>query len=388
MKIEIYQKELVKGANIALRLTGGQTGFRDLKLMTEGNAIIIQGYDGSHKTIYKITDINKFNIIEPGYCLVPSTTLLTLVRGFGDSMLSLELKEKGFLHIRSLDENIKTKVELRTDNAEPDSNISDAVSNISDITISIPCGKLSNIIHQTLYAHAKEDARQFLRGIFVDKPLNSQKVTFVATDAKRIGLYVYEDTDIPKDVEIRRMLPDTFWLAVKSILPSEGVCHIMLNSDKFCKFVVDNIEIYSPLITTDFLNYNSVIPKNNEHIITFNKNDLVSAINRVKNAYIASFNKKDQLVLIRIKGDYATLKPNDVVDVQVTDVIAAVNEKDIEFDIAFNYGYVLEAAAALPGDNIQFRLATSSTPAILTDGVDEYPIAIVAPMRYNGITPL
>lgn len=383
MKIEIYQKELLKGAEIALKLTGGNSGLGDLTVLAENNTISLIGYDGSYKSVYKVDDPNKITVIQPGKIQVSSISITSLVKGFCDSVLSIELFDKGEILIKSTDENVKTKVKMKSFSNYIEDNLTDIIQDIDNVKIDMPCNVLDNMLTGTMYAYSRDPQRHFLQGIFIHKEAGSTDINLVACDGHRIAIDVYPDGSTDKDLEIKKTIPASMMNAVKSILPKEGMCSFMLNSDKVCKFKVDNIELYSPLVMGDFVAYGRVIPEDNDKRVVVNKHDIIRAINNVKNGYTASSaTKNERCVVFTLKGDTLNLGVKDVSEIQVEDVVSVENEGSFEIITGFNYNYVIEAAASTPNDNVVLLLnEADSRPLVLYGTESEFPKSIISPMR-------
>ncbi len=284
---------------------------------------------------------------------------------------------------------------------------SEIIMNLSDVNLVISCGKsefrlptlpvddypimneivggkkfsissmdFQNLIDNTKFAISLEETRYYLNGIYFHEVNDEKKkIRAVATDGHRLaqaeinlpdGASGMSSIIIPRKTvgEVRKLLDDT-----------EGEIEVTVSSNKI-NFKIKQCSLTSKLIDGSFPDYQRVIPKANTNNLVVLTKDFKEAVDRVSTISI----EKSRAVKLSLNKDNLLLKVNS------HDAGNAIEELEVKFDaspmeIGFNSRYLLDIASQIQGDEIQFSLSDSSSPALITDPGQEGIIFVLMPMR-------
>ncbi len=296
-------------------------------------------------------------INQQGEVTIPAQKLLDICKALPDGAFITFEKKDGQCLITS----DKSKFSLSTLPASEFPLIDDMESYKE---INVHSIDLKRMLKQTIFCMAFQDVRYFLNGLLFE--ISKNKLRCVSADGHRLALsesdYLNDD-DFQKQIliprkgvlELQKMIKDTD----KDITLFVGRNHV--------KVQVDDITMTSKLIDGKFPDYEAVIPLNMEQQFTADKETLKKALMRVA---ILS-NEQYKGVKFKIKKDQLELVGHNPDKEQAEDVISV--ESNIDYiETAFNVNYLLEAANAILGDEIQFSFkeATSSCLIKQPNGTD------------------
>ena len=146
-------------------------------------------------------------------------------------------------------------------------------------SIMLPSSLLVNAIGKTAFATANDELRQQMSGILCE--INSENITFVATDAHK--LVRYRRNDIKSDTPVSFILPRKPVLTLKNILSSNKeemeVSVEYNNTNAF--FTFENFYIICRLVEGRYPNYDAAIPKDNPNKMTVDRNSFLNTLRRV-----------------------------------------------------------------------------------------------------------
>lgn len=144
--------------------------------------------------------------------------------------------------------------------------------------------------------------------------------------------------------------------------------------DKHICVIIDETTITSNLVTGNFLDYDSIIPKKMNSNVKIKLSDFKSAIERVSllsNNKLIKFESKDFMMNITSRNDQVG-DANEIVD---------INLEGDNFVIAFNCDYVLDALKSIDDDYIIMKVIDSVSPCIITTESDDSYMHMVLPVR-------
>ena len=237
---------------------------------------------------------------------------------------------------------------------------------------SVPQKVLKALLNQVSFAMAVHDIRYYLNGIlFVAE---GQQLSLVATDGHRLAFSsAMLDVEVPKQEVI---LPRKTVLEMQRLLSDkEGAIEMQFASNQ-AKFSFDGMEFVTKLVEGKFPDYNRVIPKNHQNIITLGRLPLLASLQRT--AILTSEKFKG----VRLNIDPGTLR----VASNNAEQEEAVDELDIDYagdpiEIGFNVTYLIDALANMNQDMVKIELADSNSSALLTIPDDAAFKYVVMPMR-------
>ena len=145
----------------------------------------------------------------------------------------------------------------------------------------IPADVLSKLISRTIFAISTEDSKYTLSGALL--LLKPGSITMVATDGHRLAHV--EKAEGLEDVteEIKVLVPKKAMAElVRMIAESADTERIGFSrDDNHLFFDMGKRLLISRMLTGQFPNYEAVLPRNNDRIITIDREEITAAIKRV-----------------------------------------------------------------------------------------------------------
>ena len=237
---------------------------------------------------------------------------------------------------------------------------------------------LDNLIGQTGFSMATQDARHFLNGMFLE--VSKNKLTVVATDGHRLSMSSAETVN-PTDEPVSCIIPRKCITEIKRILTTfkdnkENIVEFMVTNREII-IKIDGFIVKSKLIEGNYPDYKKVFPESLPHKLTTNKQDLKSALQRMS---ILS-NEQFKGVKLTLNKTDITLSTNNPSLEEGEDSIPCEYSGD-NFDIGFNLSYLLEVIDVISSDNIEIQLNNADSGCLISSN-DEASMNkyIIMPMR-------
>jgi DNA polymerase-3 subunit beta len=213
-----------------------------------------------------------------GACTIPAKKLLELVRLLPDEEIRFKLLENHWVQITCGKKNYKM-VGMARDNFPV------LASPGGSPLATMPAGALSGMIARTQFAISAEETRYTLNGaLLVLKP---DAMIMVATDGHRLALVEKEHPFEGLNAESRALVPKK---AMAEILRLAAE----VDADSPVEFSRDESNLYfqfgpngggrlliSRMLTGQFPNYEAVLPRDNNRVVTLERNELLDAVRRV-----------------------------------------------------------------------------------------------------------
>src|SRR3989440_4465926 len=145
----------------------------------------------------------------------------------------------------------------------------------------IPAGVLAKLITRTIFAISTEDSKYTLSGALL--LLKPGSITMVATDGHRLAHV--EKAEAMEDVreEIKVIVPRKAMAELIRIISEAADAESvgLSRDDNHLFFNMGKRLLISRMLTGQFPNYEAVLPRNNECIVTVNREEIAAAIKRV-----------------------------------------------------------------------------------------------------------
>ncbi len=237
----------------------------------------------------------------------------------------------------------------------------------------MPASALIRLIDKTKFAISTEETRYYLNGIYFHA--NGGMLRCVATDGHRLAL---AETDIPAGAAGLPgvIVPRKTIAELRRLLDSvQGDVSISV-SDAKIKFGLGKAVLTSKLIDGTFPDYDRVIPKGNDKILTLDNSVFASAVDRV--ATISA--EKSRSVKLSLSRDTLKLAVNNPESGMAhEDLMVDYDAGDLE--IGFNAKYLLDVAGQIEGAEAVFHLADPAAPALVKDPKDDGALFVLMPLR-------
>jgi len=306
-----------------------------------------------------------------GSCTIPARKLHDYVKLLGDGEITIKLLENHWVSIRSGRSNTKMVGMARANfPALPNFPAADIVK--------IPAQVLRTLIAKTIFAISNEESRYTLNGaLMVLKP---ESITMVATDGHRLAHIENSNAKFKVSGELKTLVPKKAMAELNSLLQSSDAEEVEFARDESTLFFrVGGRLLTSRQLTGQFPNYEAVLPKDNNKMVTVGCEELSSAIQRV-----AQFaDERSGAIRMKLEKNEIKISSSSTETGESEDTIETTYAAD-PVTIGFNSQYLLDFLKATSGGEvrIEFKDAQSAGQLRPSDNGDEYKYRyIVMPMR-------
>tara|TARA_Y100001970_G_C14222787_1_gene853685 strand:+ start:691 stop:1806 length:1116 start_codon:yes stop_codon:yes gene_type:complete len=234
-----------------------------------------------------------------------------------------------------------------------------------------------NLIDKTKFAISNEETRYFLNGLYfsIINEDGESKLNFVGTDGHRLAKFSIANTSKSDDVNGVIIPKKTINELYKLLSENSEDIKIEINSNKII-FYIGKLIFISKLIDGTFPDYKRVIPTNNNEILTVNRSNLLSAVDRVSTIV----NEKSPVIKFKLFKDLINLSTfNNDNSSATEDIEAKFAGKEIE--IGFNAKYIMDMLDNLKENEIQISFLDNSSPIIAQEKSNPDLIYVLMPMR-------
>jgi DNA polymerase III subunit beta len=282
-----------------------------------------------------------------------------------DSEVSLILEEKK-LQLKSG----KSRFNLQTLPAEDFPRMS--IADVQPTRLQFSQTQMKRLISLVQCAMAQQDIRYYLNGLLLVAKGN--ELIVVATDGHRLAYASERMDESLQSIEV--ILPRKTVLELsRQLSDSDDALEIILTSNQ-ARFKFGNIELVSKLIDGKFPDYERVIPRNHDKLMSINRNQLLQSLHRV--AILT--NEKFRGVRLLLAENVMKIMSSN------SDQEDALEEIEVDFsydqiDIGFNVTYLLDVLNNTSGESVQMHLADSNSSALFTLPENDQFKYVVMPMR-------
>jgi DNA polymerase III subunit beta len=306
-----------------------------------------------------------------GSCTIPARKLYDYVKLLPDADITIKLLENHWVSIRCGRSNTKM--------------VGMAKSNFPSLpvfptagVVKIPAQVLRAMIAKTGFAIANEESRYTLNGaLMVLKP---ESITMVATDGHRLA-HIERGGEKFEGIsgEMKTLIPKKAMDELKSLVDSTDVETIEFAKDESTLFFrIGPRLLTSRQLTGQFPNFEAVLPKDNNKLVSLNGDDLSAAIQRV-----AQFSdERSRAVRLRLEAGELKLSASSTETGESEDSVETPFQGD-GLTIGFNAVYLLDFLKAVGSGDVSLELKDSQSAGQLRPlGSEDYKYRyIVMPMR-------
>lgn len=319
----------------------------NIKVVQSRNTIPILGFvrlafDGSELQVRSTDlDIDFTSTMpaegEPGEICVDGKLLSDIVRKAGDKSVSMELKD-GRLTVRSGRSTFKLETLPATDFPELGQPQYDAEFDVD----------LSALVAPVAFAMSSEETRFYLCGVLLH--VEDGRLIAVATDGHRLARNA-----IPYDGQFGNGII----IPAKTIaLLPKGVVSLAVSDTKI-KLTVGSTVIVSKLVDGTYPDYQRVIPKKNTNRISFDRDAMMKAADRVSTVSA----EKGRGVKLAFADNEVTLSMRSTGEAE--DAVAVAYD-GLPTELGLNGAYLREILSVMPVGEVTMALGLPGVPALLT----------------------
>jgi len=233
--------------------------------------------------------------------------------------------------------------------------------------------ELSRLIDKTRFAISTEETRYYLNGIYMHA--HDGALRTVATDGHRLAL---AEMDLPNGASGLPgiIIPRKTVAEIRRLIDGNDGDVSLSVSDAKIRFSFGSAVLTSKLIDGTFPDYERVIPKGNEKVLTIDNKVFANAVDRV--ATISA--EKSRSVKLSLEKDSLALAVNNPESGNAHEDLMVDYGSD-PLEIGFNAKYLLDVASQIEGRDALFYLDSPASPALVKDPEDEAALFVLMPLR-------
>jgi len=238
-------------------------------------------------------------------------------------------------------------------------------------TIEVAQNVLGRLIEKTHFSMAQQDVRYYLNGMLLET--GGKYLRAVATDGHRLALC---EAELEGSVDEQQVIvPRKGVLELQRLMTGEGSLNIELGPNHV-RIQLDGIRFTSKLIDGRFPEYDRVIPKASSNQLTAERGSFKSALQRT--AILSNEKYRGIRLIIRDSGV--------VMQAHNPEQEEAEEELEVEYsgediEIGFNVNYLLDALAAVDGDEVTLSVLDGNSSCLIRQPGRDDSKFVVMPMR-------
>jgi DNA polymerase-3 subunit beta len=306
----------------------------------------------------------------PGTITLPAKRLYEIVRALPDKEIKVKRGEANWITLTCGSSRFRIAGLPQDDFpalAEPKSAL-----------VKIPAGALAKLITRTIFAISTEDSKYTLSGALL--LLKPGSITMVATDGHRLAYVEKAETLEDVSEEIKVLVPrKAMSELVRMISESADTESIGFSrDDTHLFFDMGKRLLISRMLTGQFPNYEAVLPRNNDRIVTVNREEVAAAIKRV--AILSDERSRTVKLALTNAAMEITASHSDLGEAHET-LEVDYNKEDLQ--VGFNFQYLLDflTTADEPEVNFEFKDSESAAQLKAQPASDYNYRYVVMPMR-------
>jgi DNA polymerase III subunit beta len=239
-------------------------------------------------------------------------------------------------------------------------------------TLDIDGAVLQQLIEKTHFSMAQQDVRYYLNGLLLET--EGQRLRAVATDGHRLAL-AEAALGKPAARSEQLIVPRKGVLELNRLLVGDGPVELALGASHI-RARVKGLRLTSKLIDGRFPDYNRVIPSEPPNVLVADRNLLRQALQR---AAILS-NEKYRGVRLQLQQNSAVIQANNPEQEEAVETVELEYGGD-EMEIGFNVNYLLDALAAIDGEQVRIGVTDGNSSCLITEADASNVKFVVMPMR-------
>lgn len=339
-----------------------------IKIDVKQNYILLTASNFDISIQSKLDDTNSFDIEEIGTVVLPGKYLLEILRKtIADEVMFASFEENTVKIIAD-----KSNFTLNT----MDKDVFPYISFEESINfINIDAINMKQIIKKTSFATSASEAKMILTGVSLS--VHGPKIEAIATDSFRLAKkYLVTDQENPS---VNVIIPSKNLEELNKILEeSEESVQIHFLKTKIL-FKYKNILFLSRLIEGTFPNTTSLIPSEYVVSIKFNKNDLISAIDRASLFNTTESPSTIKMIIDEQKVEIKSI--NNEIGGTTEELIPLEVSNNCTMQIAFSSKYFLDALKSFDSSEVSMHITGEIKPFIMTGDYDVNHLQLILPTR-------
>ncbi|MBQ0099240.1 MAG: DNA polymerase III subunit beta, partial [Firmicutes bacterium] len=234
--------------------------------------------------------------------------------------------------------------------------------------------EFKKMVEKTVFSCSIDDSRPILKGCLFE--IKDSLLTVVALDGFRMSV-VKKNIETNGDFSI--VIPARTLQEITRLLEKDDEQLKVILNNNTLMVEVENSILISRLIEGEFVKYNHILPSSFENIVTVNKNQLLSSIER---ASIVAKNDRYNIIKFDVKEETMSISAKSEIGNVNENVNINLTGKDIT--IAFNGKYIMEFLKIVDSEFVSLNFNSPIDPCILQPMGDEEFLYLVLPVRISG----
>ncbi len=345
----------------------------------ESGEVQISTYDMNKgvRATFQPTDIER-----EGKYIINAQRLYQTIRVLPDEELTIDINEKLNCEISCG----KSSFSIFASKGEDFPNLPDL---ISDRGFEIPTSTFKKVIGKVSHSIAAQDNRAMLMGAYFK--INNAGMEVVSCDSFtlskcEVACEVNSLTDNNGSVNNSFIIPGHALSEITKIIPDDDDYKCMFYlSRKHAIIKCDNITFFTRTIDMEYINYNQIIPKDNDIFITVNRERILSALERANIIAEEKIQGSGKSYVKISASDDSVILSSSSVNGKVFDEMECVHEgRDIE--IGFNCRYLINSIRVAEGEDIiiSFKSPTNAITISPREPEEDFNyLYMVLPVRMN-----
>jgi len=242
----------------------------------------------------------------------------------------------------------------------------------SQQTVQIPRVELQRLLEKTHFSMAQQDVRYYLNGMLLE--IDGLALRAVATDGHRLALCEAALAVKAKTAQ-QVIVPRKGVLELQRILDADGNADVAIGSNHV-RAQIGDVRFTSKLIDGRFPDYSRVIPAAPPHVIKADRDVLRQALQRTA---ILS-NEKYRGIRMTVKNNTLTVQAHNPEQEEAEEEVE-VSYAGADLEVGFNVNYLLDALAAIDGQEVELGLSDSNSSCLIRSPGVATTRYVVMPMR-------
>ena len=355
----------IDGVSKAVTLRSTIPVLEGILLKAEGFQLTLTGYDLEMGIVTTI----EANVKEPGEIVLNAKLLSSMISRMPAGQITIQSADNGKTTIQSGVAQFEIQSMSATDFPElPNTG--------AEETLTIKTGVLRDMIDRTLYAVSQDEKKPAHTGELFE--ITPDKLTVVALDGYRLAIV---ERPVEAIKEIRIIVPSKTMNEVSHLLANddEETVHISANR-RYVVFTTNGYTIMSRLIEGEFLNYESVIPKESRTKVVI---DCKSFIDTLERASLIITDRLKNPLRINFAPDKVTVRCQTPLG-KVVDEFTPESMEGDSMEIGFNNRYLLDALRYSKCEKLRLEINGPLSPVKVLPVEGEDFIYLVLPVRFKN----
>lgn len=289
------------------------------------------------------------NILQEGSVVIPSRLMSEVVRKFPEAEIEVKVSENNTVKFTCLNSTVTLQ------GFAPDEFPS--LPEISEKEfIEINKMLLSNMIRETIFAVAVDEARPILTGALLE--VEGKNISMVCLDGYRLAHRKGMIETAHENLKV--IIPGKTLSEVSKIIDDDDKQISIIVSDRHVLFDLGYTRIISRVLEGEYINYKQIIPEGYKTRVKADTKILESSIDR---ASLIAREGKNNLIKLSLQDQKMIITSNSESGQVYEEIPILLEGKDLE--IAFNARYFMDMLKVIEDQEICLDFTTSVSPCVV-----------------------